>query len=79
MARIDKIIEKVRTGLKNLSKNEAITLLEHLGFTFVRNTRHCEFYSFEDRIISLNRHKKTIHSKAIKEIRLILEDLFEEE
>ena len=79
MARIDKIITKVRTGSKNLSKSEAITLLEHLGFSFVRYTRHSEFYSSEERIISLNRHKKTIHSKAIKEIRRILEDLLEEE
>jgi hypothetical protein len=78
MARIDKIIGKVKTGSKNLRKREAITLLEHLGFSFERHTRHTTFYTLDEHTFALNRHKDILHPKAIKDLRNILEDLLDE-
>jgi len=78
MARIDKIIEKVKTGSKNLRKSEAITLLEHLGFSFKRHTRHTTFYTLDEHTIALNRHTDTLHPRAVGELRNILEDLLDE-
>jgi len=78
MARIDKIIEKVKTGSKNLRKREAITLLEHLEFSFKRHTRHATFYTLDEHTIALNRHKDILHPGAVKDLRNILEDLLDE-
>ena len=77
MARIQKIIIKINSGSKNVRKSEAITLLEHFGFSLKRITKHTEIYSNGVMRISVARKYSTLHSSAVKELRVLLEEFID--
>ena len=78
MTKIDKIYEKVSRGSKDIKVSEAVSLLKHFRFNYVRQTKHTTFYQYKHHIIGFNRHKKILHSTAIKEMRNILDELKDE-
>lgn len=65
-------------GTRDITVSEAVSLLESLRFEYVRQTRHTTFYRYKHHIIAFNRHKKMLHSRAVKELKMILEEIADE-
>ena len=70
----DKFIERVKTGNRTIQLAEADKFLLDEGFR-VRRTKHTYLFSRAGHRITFNAHYKTLHPKAVKELRELFIEL----
>jgi hypothetical protein len=73
----EKLIARIRSGSKNIRLEEVDKLLILLGFD-VRSTTHTYLYSRDQYRITFNRHSKMVHSRAVKELNILLDEILDE-
>ncbi len=70
----EKLIERIAAGNRNVDLAEVDQLLVREGFK-VRRATHAYLYSKAGHRFSINAHYKTLHHKAVKELRDLLIDI----
>ena len=79
MSKRDKLLRRMRENPRGIRPSEVDSLLLHYGFEKRRSGRNHCVYSRGPYVITVNFHREYVHSKAIKEILSILDELLEGE
>ena len=77
MTRREKLLNRMRSNPKGIHPEEIDSLLVYCGFEKRRSGKNHCVYRLGEEVLVVNFHRDYVHFKSVKEILVLLDELFE--